>query len=280
MIYSSDFFWSKLNIIIDSKNEKKELIDNCFLETKKFEKKYSRFIKWNYLYNLNKNKSSKIDLELLSILNLCEKVSKLTTWFFDITILPLLENMGYWINNWDLEENIWYENIKINWENLILKNGVSIDIWAVWKWYMIDKLYNMLDSYYDSFIIDFGWDIKVKWKKTIYLEDPMDDKKVIWSIELENLSIASSSWNKRKTSLWHHLINAKNKKPQDDKLAIYLTHKLSSFSDIFSTALFVCPLEKSIDILNKIKWLEWLIISKDWDIYKSKNFNCKLNNVW
>ena len=55
-----------------------------------------------------------------------------------------------------------------------------------------------------------------------------------------------------------------------DKIAIYLTHKLSSFSDIFSTALFVTPLKKSIQILNDTDWLEWMIISKNWEIFKTK----------
>ena len=280
MKFSKDYFWSRLDIIINSGNINEKIINNCFIETGNFEKKYSRFMKWNYLYNLNKNKKSLIDQELLSIINLSKKVSELTNWSFDITILPLLENIGYWIINEKLEEKIWYKNIEIYKEKIILNNNVSIDIWAIWKWYMVDKIFNLLDYHYKNFIINFGWDIRIKGKKNILLEDPYNDKKNIWSIELENLSIASSAWNKRKTNLWHHLINAKNKKPQNDKIAIYLTHKLSSFSDIFSTGLFVCPLEKSIYILNKINWLEWLIISKNWDIYKSKNFNFELNNLW
>ena len=280
MKYSKNFFWSQLNIIINSNNINNKLLNNFFLKTEKFEKKYSRFIKWNFLYKLNNNKSSFIDQEFLSIINLCYKVSELTNWYFDITILPLLENIGYWIINKKLDENIWYKNIEIFWNKITLKKHVSIDIWSVWKWYMVDKIYNILNEHFENFTINFGWDIKIKWKKNILLENPYDDKKIIWSIELENISISSSAWNKRKTNLWHHLINAKNKKSQNDKIAIYLTHKLSSFSDIFSTALFVCPIKKSIDILNKINWLEWLIISKNWDIYKSSNFNCKLNNLW
>jgi thiamine biosynthesis lipoprotein ApbE len=34
---------------------------------------------------------------------------------------------------------------------------------------------------------------------------------------------------------------------------VYITHKLAIFSDIFATALFVSPLEKSIDILASVK---------------------------
>ncbi len=280
MRYSQDLFWSRLSITIHAEDIDKNIVDHCFSETEKFEKKYSRFIKWNYLYELNKNKSSQIDREFLSVINLCKKVSDITGWIFDITILPLLENIGYWIEKDKLEENIWYKNIEINWQKIILNNGASIDIWAVWKWYMVDKIYNILDTHFQSFIIDFWGDIRIKWKENIFLEDPNDDKKVIWSIELDDISIASSSATKRKTSIWHHLISAKEKQSQNDKIAVYVTHKLSSFSDIFSTALFVCPLEKSIEILNKIDWLEGLIIAKNGEIYKSRGFNCKLQSIW
>lgn len=208
---------------------------------------------------------------------MCKKVSKITNWYFDITVLPLLENIWYWIEKNTINENIWYKNIEINWDMINLKNWVCIDLWAVWKWYIVDKIFNILNKNYDNFMINFWWDIKVKWEKIIYLEDPLDDKKTIWSIKIKDLSIASSSPFKRKTKLWHHLINPKNKNSQNDKLAIYLTHKLSSFSDIFSTALFVTPIEESIKILNKIDWLEWMIITKNWEIFKTKWFNSELN---
>jgi len=280
MKYSKKFFGSILYITINSEKINEELINKCFSETEKFENTYSRFIKWNFLYNLNKNKSSQISWELLSIINLCNKVSEITDWYFDITILPLLENMWYWIEKDKIKENIWYKNIIVKGNIINLNNWVSIDIWAVWKWYIVDKIYNILKKTYSDFIINFGWDIKVKWNHKILLEDPKNDKKTIWNIELENLSIASSSWNKRKTQKWHHLINPKNKNSQNDKIAIYLTHKLSSFSDIFSTALFVTPLEKSLKILNNTPWLEWMIISSDWKIHKTQNFNSNLNIKW
>lgn len=279
MKYSKELFWSKLQITINSENINIKDIDNCFFETQEFEKKYSRFIKWNYLDKLNTNKSSQVTWELLSIVELSKKVSELTDWYFDITVLPLLENIWYWINNQEMEENIWYKNIEIIWENIFLKNWVSIDFWSVWKWYMVDKIFNILDPIYDNFIIDFGWDIRIKSEEKIYLEDPLDDKKTIWEIILKNQSIASSSPFKRKTNKWNHLINPKNKDEENEKIAIYITHKLSSFSDIFSTALFITPLEKSIKILNSINWLEWMIITKKWEIYKSKWFKCKLNNI-
>jgi len=174
----------------------------------------------------------------------------------------------YGIHTETLQESVWYENIIISENTISLNNNVSLDIGAAWKWYMVDKIYNILASHFESFMINFGWDIRVKGSWKIHLEDPNDAKKSIGYMDIENMSIASSAGNKRKFWNSHHLVNAKTKKSQNDKLAVYVTHKLSSFSDIFSTALFVAPLERSIKILEQTPGLEGLIIASDGKIYK------------
>ena len=62
-------------------------------------------------------------------------------------------------------------------------------------------------------------------------------------------------------------------KPQNETLWVFVTHKLASLADTFATTLFVSPIEISIEILKQIDWLEAMILMKNWDIYKTKNFN-------
>ncbi len=277
MKYSHGCFGSSLSIIISSGQDIQDTIQECFDMADIFEQKYSRFIDGNFLSVLNQNKSAEIDSEFISIIKLCLQVSKLSGGYFDITLLPVLENLGYGIHTKKQEDSLWYENIILGDKNIELKNWVSIDIWAVWKWYMVDKIFNKLSEHLQEFTINFGGDIRVKWNQSIELEDPADEKKSLGSIEIINWAIASSAGNKRVFSNSHHLINAKTKQSQNDKLALYATHKLSSFADIFSTALFVTPLELSLKILEQIPWLEAMIISRDGTIYKSRWFTAVLN---
>lgn len=276
MKFNRELCGSRLEILIDDQWEFSDLIQECFDIWIVFENKYSRFISWNFLSELNKNKTSQIDKEFLSIIQLCLKISHITDWYFDITIQPILENLGYWIEkNENINYNIWYKNIVISDNNIELKNNISIDLGSVWKWYIVDKIYNLLDSKLNTFSINFWWDIRVKWIKEISLEDPNDSNKIIWKIDINNLSISSSSWNKRIFWKSHHLINPKNKTSQNNIDIVYISHKLGVMSDILATALYVTPLEKSIDILASIQWLEWMIISQDWKIYKSNWFDFK-----
>lgn len=277
MKYSHTCFGSRLDITIYSAEDAEKLVKQCFMLVDDFEEKYSRFKKWNFLSELNQTKKSKIDAEFLSLINLSLKVSHITKGYFDITLLPVLENIGYGVDEKKQKEVFGYENIVVSDDTIELKNGISLDIWAVWKGYMVDKIFNFLDWKIEKFTINFGWDMRVKWRETVYLEDPADDTKSIGLIELENMSIASSAGNKRVFSGGHHLINPKTRQSQNDKITLYVSHKLSSFADIFSTALFVTPLKQALQILEETKWLEALIIAKDGSMYKSRWFHCNLN---
>lgn len=274
MKYSHKCFGSSLDITIHHKWDFSHIVGECFSMADDFEQKYSRFIDENFLSDLNVKKTAIIDSEFVSLIKLALYVSEKTKWYFDITMLPLLENKWYGISKEKLSEDIWYKNVVLTDTSIQLKNNVSIDIWALWKGYMVDKIYNTLSTHLDEYVINFGGDIRIKWNQIIELEDPDNENKVIGEIELDDMSIASSAWNKRKFKWWHHLINPQTWESQDDKIALYVTHKLASLADVFSTALFVCPLEMSLNILETTKWLEALIVSSDGKIYKSRWFNC------
>lgn len=273
--FKKEFLWTVLEIRIFDEKVNESDLEEIYNIVKNFEEKYSRFKKNNYLWNLNKNKKALIDEDFLTILNIAKKANELSKWYFDITVLPFLENIWYGISEERMKENFWMENIFINNDEIFLKNGISIEIWWIWKWYLVDVIFENLKKNYKNFIINFGWDIKILWKNEFFLENPKNDKKIFWKIEIENMSLASSWSSKRKTQKWHHLINPKMWISQDEKEWIFVTHKLASIADCFATALFVSPIEISLEILWKIDWLEAMIFMKNGEIYKTKNFNLK-----
>lgn len=240
-----------------------------------FESNYSRFKKNNILHTLNCKKEIIAPIEFLSLVQLAQKISKMTQWYFDISVLPLLENIWYGIKKEKIPEHIGYKHIEIQEQKILLHKWIQIEIWALGKGYLVDLIYNILNKKYKQFIINFGGDIRISGEKIFFLEDPLKETKAIWEIILENLSLAGSNPKKRKTSKWTHLINPK-KKSIDQKKAVFTTHKLAVFADIFSTALFVSPLKMSIDILEKTQWLEWMIIAENGEIYQSHWFKAKL----
>ena len=282
MKFTKDLCGSKLEILIHDEWEFSDLIQKSFEYWEYFEQKYSRFIDNNFLDQLNcKKYCDDIDQDFINIITLAQNISKVSEWYFDISVLPLLENKWYGKSQEKIAESIWYKNIELKNNAITLKNNISIDIWALWKWFIVDKIYYILDKKINKFTINFWWDIRVKWEKNILLEDPKNPEKYIWSIDIDNISIASSSGIKRTFWESHHLINPKSWESQNEIIAVYVTHKSCVFADSFSTALFVSPIEIGIKILQKMSWLQAMIIMKDGTIHKSKwfKFNNKIS-VW
>lgn len=277
MLIEKESCWSLIRI--DTKNiiVTHQILDKIYKVLSDFEQKYSRFIPWNFLHVLNINWKAIIDDEFKTIFRVCNLINKKTSWFFDITLLPFLENYGYWIEKTKLKEVFWMDKIEIIWNEVFLKDSVKLDFGSVWKGYLVDKIGNILSKEVDDFIIDFGWDIKIgKQIEKVWLEDPYDDKKLIGKILLSAESLASSSAQKRQFWNHNHLINPILKDSKSDKIAIYVKHKLAVFADAYSTALFVTPLEKTLEILEETSWLEALIIARNWEIYKTSWFDAEI----
>lgn len=273
--FKENKFWTSLEIWIFDENIDENHIKNIFQIIDNFEEKYSRFKKWNYLWELNNSKKAKIDDDLKTIITIAKNINEISKWYFDLTVLPFLENIWYGIYDEKIDEkNFWMENIFIEKDEIFLKNNIMIEIWWIWKGYMVDVIFDNLKKNYNNFVINFGWDIRISWeKREFFLEDPIDNEKFIWKIEIDNLALASSGSSKRKTEKWHHLINPKSGKSTNEVVWVYVTHKFACFADSFATTFFVCPVEISLEILKKISGLEAMIITKNWEIYKSKWFN-------
>ena len=286
MKFSKELLGTILHINIEDEVTNTNDFIFCVWIVESFENKYSRFIENNTLAKINSQKKAIIDSELYSLITLANKVSEISEWYYDISILPFLENSGYWISETKIEEKFWYKNIIVSeqkndnnsnkWEkkySLELKNNISIELGSLGKWYLIDKIYNYLSKKYTKFIIDFGWDIKVKWEYSIDLEDPQNAKKSIWKISLHNSSIAWSSWNKRVFNNTHHLISKHKSAIWENKKSLFVTHPLSIMSDSFATALYVSPLKICKKIIAHTPNLEAYIIMEDWEVLKSNWFD-------
>ena len=275
MEYTLEALWTVLSIDTVN-NVQKNRMDSVFCTVFSFEEKYSRFIKGNFLSTLNTTGKANADEECKTLIRAAQLVHRESSWYFDITLLPILENLGYGVYQGKISPLIWMEHIHIEGDFLSLKNWVQLDFWGIGKWYLIDKIYGILKEVCESFTINFWGDIKVKWLHTVWLEDPLDPGKIIWEIQLENASLCASSWQKRKFWNEHHLINPKTGESQNETLAVFTTHPLATFADMYATALFVSPIEIVIKTLEKVQWLEALIILQNGEMYKSQWLHANL----
>lgn len=74
--FQKKLLWTLLEIWIFDEVVEENHIENIFEIIKNFEEKYSRFIKWNYLWNLNNSWEAEIDDDFKTILEIAKKVQK------------------------------------------------------------------------------------------------------------------------------------------------------------------------------------------------------------
>lgn len=275
MKFAFDGCGSRLRVELFDKNHIPDVEQKCRQAVENFEKKYSRFIHGNFLHTLNTVKQAPASRELVSLISLAKKVSEISEWHFDITVLPFLENRGYGIEKNKLSENFGSEYIEIRDEEIFLHNDVSIDLWSLGKWYLVDYLYKIIEKYSDDFIIDFWGDIRVKWSQKIMLEDGKNIWKHIGEIILQDMSIAASSSAKRQFWKYNHLINPKDLAAKQEVRTVYVLHKKALFADIFATAIHVSPLHIWEKILRETPGVSWYIQTHEGKKIISTDFNAR-----
>lgn len=281
--------WTDIEININSNfSEKKILedIEKSFDIFSDLENEFSRFSQKSDLSILNKNKSLEVSNRFLKVLELSKAIYKITNWFFN----PLINVSNIWysesfekINNNPspalpliLKEgskmSLDLEKIKIIWNKIILEEDQNLDFGGIVKWYCVDLVQEFLEkNWYYDFIINAGWDIFVSKKSCVAIDSPFIKDNIFALITLENKAISTSGTYKRNWKIgeknYHHILNPKDNKNNNEIISISLVSDKCYISDCFATSCIAMWIEKSIMFLEKQK-IDWVIIWSDWKIYK------------
>jgi thiamine biosynthesis lipoprotein len=281
--------WTAIN-----SSEVHKIFDMGFTQFHFVIERFSRFNPESELSILNKSsgKGKKITKELFELIEFALNISKKTNGSFDPTIIDFLETYGYDANyNFSrlsnkgvIEKEISgilktrpkYSEIKLNPKNLTiqLKKRQRIDLGGIGKGYAIDLAFKKLLPL-ENFLINAGGDIKAKghFKDTKYwpvgLKVPSLGQ--IGIVKLNNEAVCCSGSWARKVKFFHHLINPKTGKPQNELKATFVISKEAKEADAWSTALFASG-ENAIKLIKKYK-LKAILVDKN---NKIKCFNIKL----
>lgn len=257
--YKFKALWTLIHIIIISDKDPDNKIKFIFNEIKKFDEKYSRFNKKSLLSKLNDKKEIDVDEDFLWLFIKCNEIFKLSNWYFNplvnISNLWYSDDYNKWIFKKTKEEvNIEFDEIKLFGNKIILKKWMKLDFWAIWKWYLADKIKLILKKKWEkNFMINIWWDITVNWinkdwnKWLIWLENPLN-KSLFKKISLDNKSISSSwSYARKWEAEWeefHHIKTPYSDKQEKNIIMVSIIDKYWYRTDSLATAIFAMWLEK------------------------------------
>lgn len=155
-----------------------------------------------------------------------------------------------------------------------VKQPILLDIGAIGKGYLIDKVVTMLkNNGHKEFVVDAGGDIYVHTDsnspKVIGLEHPDDPTMVLGTVPVCNQGICGSAGNRRKWGRFHHIINPKTHSSPLHILAVWVIANNTAIADGISTALFFVKPE----VLAKQYRFDYVIVYADGTFAFSKSFS-------
>jgi thiamine biosynthesis lipoprotein len=247
-----------------------------------FEKKYSRFDDDSLVSQINNGQLGseiKIDQELCEMLELGKQLEKTCDGYFNLNIARTLESYGYdkdlsFVGRLGSNTKDWSSG---KWEikrgKLLLEEGVRLDLGAVGKGYLVDKLAKRLrDEGSVDFLVNAGGDVMMGTvPKKVAIENPVSSSEYISVVEVFDKCVMTSSGEKRKVGSFHHLIDGKTRKPASYLLQASVISDNAAVADGVATAMMVSPYEYTHRLFEQFD-VAYLLVTQDMKMIKSKNW--------
>jgi len=253
------------------------VIDSAYVLIEHYENKFSYFREDSDLWKINKSTEDTIlitDPEIVNIINLCKIIYLKSDSLYDITVGSLSEI-------WDFSQEIVPDSLSILSaqnntgmhklivkDNLVLKpKGMSIILGSVAKGYIVDKVVeymkkeNILKGYVNAGgdIRFFGYEKPV----SVGIQHPRNRNDIIAELKIDNLAIVTSGDYERffiKDGIrYHHIINPKTGYPARNTISTTVIAPNATLADMLSTAFFVMPPEKAIELAKTFPSVDAII---------------------
>lgn len=259
--------------IYDEKELAKSTIDKCKNEITRLENLLSATKENTDVYNINHSNGKEVAVsdETAEILRKSKELSKSTNGAFDVSIYPIVKLWGFDTKEYKVPDDseisdtlkyVDFNDIEISDDNRVkLKGGMSIDLGAVAKGYIGEKLYSVMKGQNIARgIINLGGMVITCDSEneaddfTIGVEYP-DTKEVFATFETdEKFTVTSGAYQRyfeEDGKRYHHIISPFNGKPSDSDISSVTVITADGVSgDALSTAFYVLGVDKTLEYVK------------------------------
>ena len=260
-------------------DEDKELCENaikdCKAEITRLENLLSATKESSDIYKLNNANGEAVNVsdETAELLRNSLEICKNTDGAFDLTIRPLVSVWGFDTKEYkvpadiEIEEAmslVSFENVQLDGNTVSIKQGMAVDLGAVAKGYIGDKVRKILEnSGVYSALVDMGGMIICKnvskspdemfWN--IGLSYPDDSGECFLKFKNSSPAVSTSGGYQRYFEsdgvTYHHIIDSKTGKPaKSDISSVTVIDSDGYLCDALSTAFYVMGVDKTVEYLN------------------------------
>lgn len=273
-----------------------DTLDELFGEIRSSEQKYSRHIADSEISKINNNPG-----KMVTVSEDTEDVIEKTLYFssasdglFDISIGPL-------VDLWDINGNnphvpspdeiasalkkIDYRRIAMDKENntvSVADNGMSLDLGAIAKGSITDKLVSMLrEKGTRSALLNLGGNLYLHGSKpdgsawNVGIRNPFGlQGEYLGTVAVRDMSVVTSGIYERffeeNGKVYHHILNPKTGYPADnDLVSVSILSPSSTLADGFSTTVFLLGPDAGMALIEKTDNAEAILVTREKKIYLS-----------
>jgi Membrane-associated lipoprotein involved in thiamine biosynthesis len=297
-----------IRLRVDGKNREKA-IQEAMDRLNIIENKMSVFKEFSEVSMINKNagvSNQAVSTDTYFVINKAVEYSRLSEGTFDPTIRPIVSLWRIGSDNPRIpSKSEITSNLKlVNYEDIILDEkshsiGLkhtkqAIDIGGIAKGYAADEVKKVFENNrIKSALIDLGGNIyalgtkpdKTLWK--VGIQNPVDTRgEHIGVISVENKSVVTSGNYERyftkEGKIYHHIIDPKTGYPSESEVissTIISDHSIDG--DGLSTGVYIMGLEKSIKLIESLKGIDAIFITKNKEVYATSGIknNFKITNT-
>lgn len=262
-------------VLVVSIDGDEKVLDKVFDRLEEIDRLFNRKSESSEIYLLNNHKIVRPSKEVYDLLDRSFEYAKLTDGAFNPAVGPLVDLWGIdgtgrevsSIPSFDEIENTIsytdYRNVSIKDGEVVVPEGMSIDLGAIVKGYATEEIIKILKkNEIKSAIIDLGGNIYAYGEKTgginwrIGVADPfIERRESILVLEGKDFSLVTSGNYERfviyKGKRYHHIIDSSTGMPAENEIAsVSIVSDRSEICDMLSTALFVNGLERGIETIK------------------------------
>lgn len=222
------------------------------------------------VYRINKGSGTQVSVspDTVKIIGQCIDISDDCGGVFDITIGNVTKLWDFGGNNQRLPSDdeiktalgsVGYKNVSISGNAVQIKKGQSLDLGAVGKGFVCDKIKELLDKgRTKSAVVSVGGSLLIYGNRTfsVGIINPDNDKQSMGTLKLKDTCVSTSGnyekYFEQDGKRYHHILNAITGYPATSEFkSVTVVCESGLISDALSTVCYIAGYRKSVEILKK-----------------------------
>lgn len=285
-------FYFDTVITITAYTNDKKLMDKVEEECRRYENLLSKTVEGSDVWNINhaEGKRVKVSEETRGLIEKALHYSKLSGGIFDISIEPCVslwdftgEGMGRLPDENALAEaasKVDWTRIDINDEGVLLPEGMSIDLGAIAKGYISDRIADLLqENGVESAIVNLGGNVRAvglkpdgsNWRIGIQDPEGVRDQTILGVVSITGSSVVTSGIYERGFTLddvvYHHILDPKTGWSVQNELAgVSIVTEEACTADALSTTVFAMGLEEGTKFIESLEGVDAIFVTREGDV--------------